>query len=65
MAGVTGVRPEFIQVTGYELASEAILSAIVPFLVVRMQSSTQVDPVSALPRPDPTSISGTPSGSRA
>lgn len=43
MAGVTGVRPEFIQVTGYELASEAILLAVDPFLVVRMQSSTRAD----------------------
>ena len=37
MTDVAGVRPEFIQVTGYELASEAIHLAVAPFLVVRLQ----------------------------
>ncbi len=37
MPDVAGVRPEFIQVTGYELASEAIRLAVIPFLLVRLQ----------------------------
>ena len=41
MPDVAGVRPEFIQVTGDELAWEDMLSALGPCLVVRMQSSTR------------------------
>jgi hypothetical protein len=41
MSDIAGVRAEFIQGAGYELAWEAILLAVVPFLFVRLQSSPE------------------------
>ena len=41
MSDIAGVRAEFIQGAGYELAWEAILLAVVPFLFLRLQSSPE------------------------
>lgn len=43
MSDIAGVRTEFIQGAGYELAWEAILLAVVSFLFVRLQSSPRAD----------------------
>jgi hypothetical protein len=63
MPDVAGVWPEFIQVTGYKLASEAILLAVVPFLFFRLQIVSRAGCRSPLPLA--TSIADPPSGSRA
>jgi hypothetical protein len=63
MPDVAGVRPEFIQVMGYELALEAILLAVVPFLFLSLQIVSRAGCLSPLPLA--TSIADLPSGSRA